>query len=63
MVKKKLEKYNFVPKILDIDHENLSISMSNEGEKINNKNKPINWRSQLKQILKILKKKIVFIQI
>ena len=53
---KKLEKYNFVPKILDIDHENLSISMSNQGEKINNKNKPINWRYQLKQILKILKK-------
>ena len=57
---KKLEKYNFVPKILDIDHENLSISMSNQGEKINNKNKPINWRSQLKQILKILKKKNCF---
>lgn len=53
---KKLKKYNCVPKIYKIDDKNLTISISYAGEKINNKNKPIDWKKQLKKILIILKK-------
>ncbi len=53
---KKLKKYNCVPKIYKIDNKKLTISISYAGEKINNKNKPIDWKKQLKKILIILKK-------
>ena len=57
---RKLEKYNIVPKIIHIDYENQIISISNEGNKINGKNKPIDWKRQLKKILIILKRNDCF---
>jgi hypothetical protein len=60
---KKFQKYNFVPRILDIDYHNRIISLSYEGKKISDKNKPIDWVNQLKNILYFLKKITVFTQI
>ena len=57
---KKLKNYDFVPKIYKIDEKRLTILISYAGEKIGNKNKPINWKKQLKKILIILKKKQLF---
>ena len=53
---KKLKDYEFIPKILKIDYKNLILSLTNEGEKISIKNKPLNWQKQLKLIIKYLKK-------
>ena len=60
---KKLKDYEFIPKILKIDYKNLILSLTNEGEKISIKNKPLNWQKQLKLIIKYLKKITVFMQI
>tara|TARA_B100000989_G_scaffold298582_1_gene288570 strand:- start:2922 stop:4595 length:1674 start_codon:yes stop_codon:yes gene_type:complete len=57
---KKLRKFDFVPKIVNIDYINSSILISNEGQIISNKNKPKNWKTQLKRILNILKKNNCF---
>jgi hypothetical protein len=52
----KLKEHDCVPKIYKIDDKSLTILISNAGEIINNKNKPIDWEKQLKKILIILKK-------
>lgn len=57
---KKLENYKFFPKILKVDYKKKIISISHEGAKISNKNKPSNWPKQLKKILLILKKNNCF---
>lgn len=57
---KKLKKYQFIPKILNIDYKNFTISISYEGERICLKNKPKNWSKQLEKILYILKKNNCF---
>ena len=57
---KKLKNYKFVPKILDVDYQNLILSITYEGEKISNKNKPSNWQKQLNLIIKYLKKNNCF---
>ena len=57
---KKFQKYNFVPRILDIDYHNHIISLSYEGKKISDKNKPIDWVNQLKNILYFLQKNNCF---
>ena len=57
---KKLRKFDFVPKIINIDYINSSILISNEGQIISNKNKPKNWKKQLKRILNVLKKNNCF---
>ena len=56
----KLKNHKFVPKILNIDYKNFTISMTYEGEKISSKNKIKNWPKQLKKILYILKKNNCF---
>ena len=53
---KKLNRYKFVPKILNINYKKKIISLSYEGEKITNLNKPNNWKTKLKKILFLLKK-------
>ena len=53
---KKLSKYNQFPKILNISRKRLSIKLINKGDELKNKNLPKNWESQIKKILKILKK-------
>lgn len=57
---KKLKKYGFVPKIINIDYKNLILSISYEGKEISAKNKPNNWSKQLDKILNILKKNNCF---
>ena len=57
---KKLKKYGFVPKIINVDYDNLIISIANEGKEISEKNKPHNWSKQLNKILNILKKNNCF---
>ena len=53
---KKLSRYNQFPKILNISRKRLSIKLINKGDELKNKNLPKNWESQIKKILKILKK-------
>ena len=53
---RKLKKYKFIPKIIDVDYKNYVISLSYVGEKISNYNSPKNWSYQLKRILYHLKK-------
>ena len=60
---KKLSKYNQFPKILNISRKRLSIKLINKGDELKNKNLPKNWESQIKKILKILKKIIVYMVI
>tara|TARA_B100001059_G_C17712799_1_gene516408 strand:+ start:607 stop:1089 length:483 start_codon:yes stop_codon:yes gene_type:complete len=57
---KKFQKYNFVPRIIDIDYHNYIILISYEGEKISDKNKPNDWVNQLKNILYYLRKNNCF---
>ena len=57
---KKFKKYEFVPKILDIDYKNYAISLSHVGERISKNNKPKDWVNQLSKILNYLKKKNCF---
>ena len=51
---KTLKKYEFVPKIIDIDYENYVISLSYIGERISKNNKPKDWTNQLRKILTYL---------
>ena len=53
---KKFEKFDFTPNILNIDYENLVLTLTHEGKKISNVNAPKNWLIQLKKILICLKK-------
>ncbi|MDC2997461.1 hypothetical protein OAY51_02545 [Candidatus Pelagibacter sp.] len=57
---RKLKNYKFIPKILNIDYENLILSVTYEGDRISTKNKPYNWKKQLQLILKQLKKNNCF---
>ena len=57
---KKFKKYEFVPKILDIDYKNYAISLSHVGERISKNNKPKDWVNQLSKILNYLKIKNFF---
>ena len=53
---KKLQKFQFTPKIINVDYKNFVISLSYVGKKISSSNKPKNWQNQLKDILQHLKK-------
>jgi len=53
---KKLSKYKFVPKILNVDYKNYIISISYAGEKISYFNRPGDWLKQLRKILYVLRK-------
>ena len=57
---KKLAKYNFTPKILDINYQKKIITLTNEGNRLNLSNLPGNWENQLQKIIKILKKNNCF---
>ncbi len=57
---KKLSKYDFSPKILDINYPKQILTITNEGENINKNNVPPNWEKQLKKILILLKKNNCF---
>jgi hypothetical protein len=51
---KKLSKYKFIPKIIDIDYKNRILIITNEGDKLTSSNLPSNWQNQLNKILKCL---------
>ncbi len=52
----KLSKYNIVPKLLKVDKKNNTIYLENVGKRINRKNIPKNWKTQLIKILNIFHK-------
>lgn len=55
---KKLEHYDITPKIIDINYN--SLILSNCGECLNEKNLPQNWKEQIYNIYKILKKENIY---
>ena len=57
---KKLEKYGFVPEIVDIDKEKQTIKMKYCGVILNARNKPTNYIEQLKFIDQTLQKENIF---
>ena len=57
---KKFSKYNFSPKILNIDYGARVLTITNEGDTISKYNAPSDWKKQLDKILILLKKNNCF---
>ena len=57
---KKFSKYKFSPKILNVNYPDRILTITNEGETINNYNAPSDWKEQLEKILILLKKNNCF---
>lgn len=48
--------YNWVPQLLSYDDKNRTLTMTYVGERINKNNKPVDWESQLEDILNCLER-------